>query len=137
MMQTQLDVEYRRVAIRAVGRYRASTGVRRSSACRRHLIRQIFQNPPDSMVSGAPLRLTMKYDDCLPGPVDRNRIELIEDHELRFWTREFGCSAVDLLNAIEAVGVDADAVGEYIALRQYAGTQTLPDGNGDARCPNP
>ena len=63
----------------------------------------------------------MKYDDFLPGPVDRNRIELIEDHELRFWTREFGCSAEHLLDAIEAVGVDAGAVGQYLVMRQYAG----------------
>ena len=67
----------------------------------------------------------MTHDDFLPGPVDPNRIELIEDHELRFWTREFGCSAEHLLDAIEAVGVGANAVGEYLVMRQYAGAAIL------------
>lgn len=62
----------------------------------------------------------MTRDEFLPGPLDCNRIELIEDHELRFWTREFGCSAAHLLDAIESVGVDAGAVGQYIAMRRNA-----------------
>ena len=62
----------------------------------------------------------MTHDDLLPEPLDRNRIELIEDHELRYWTREFGCSASHLLDAIEAVGVDARVVGVYIAMRRDA-----------------
>jgi hypothetical protein len=33
----------------------------------------------------------------LPEPIDRSRIELVEDHELRFWTRELQCSAEHLL----------------------------------------
>lgn len=60
----------------------------------------------------------MTHADLLPEPLDRNRIELIEDHELRYWTREFGCSASHLLDAIEAVGVDARVVGVYIAMRR-------------------
>ncbi len=63
----------------------------------------------------------MTNDDHLPGPVDRARVELVEDHELRFWTREFGCSATHLLDAMESVGVDAAAVGRYLAMREHNG----------------
>ena len=63
----------------------------------------------------------MTRDDYLPGPVDRNRIELVEDHELKYWTREFRCSAEQLLEAIESVGIEATAVGEFIAIRHAAG----------------
>lgn len=62
----------------------------------------------------------MTHADFLPEPLDRNRIELIEDHELLFWTREFDCSAAHLLDAIESVGVDARAVGQYIDMRRNA-----------------
>jgi hypothetical protein len=61
----------------------------------------------------------MTDDEYLPGPVDRARVELVEDHELRFWTREFGCSATHLLDAMESVGVDADAVARYLAMREH------------------
>ena len=66
----------------------------------------------------------MRDNDFLP--VDRRRIELIEDHELRFWMRELACSAEHLLDAIEAVGVDTEAVAEYLAMRQYVGSAILP-----------
>jgi Protein of unknown function (DUF3606) len=59
----------------------------------------------------------MTRDSFVSGPVDRSRIELIEGHELRFWTRELQCSAEQLLEAIESVGIDAAAVGDYLAMR--------------------
>ncbi len=62
----------------------------------------------------------MPHADFLPEPLDRNRIELIEDHQLRYWTREFDCSAAHLLDAIESVGVDARSVGRYIDMRRNA-----------------
>lgn len=55
-------------------------------------------------------------------PVDPCRIELVEDSELRFWTRAFGCNAEHLLDAIEAVGVSTVAVGEYLVMRGYLRT---------------
>ena len=67
----------------------------------------------------------MTHDDHLPGPVDASRIELVEDHELRYWTREFRCSAKQLLEAIESVGIDSAAVGEYIARRRESGAANL------------
>ena len=55
-------------------------------------------------------------------PADPCRIELVEDEELRFWTRAFGCSAEHLLDAIESVGVEAVAVGNYLAMRSHLNT---------------
>lgn len=61
----------------------------------------------------------MTNDLSLAQPVDRSRIELIEDHGLRFWTRELHCSAEHLLDAIEAVGADPAVVGDYLAMRRH------------------
>lgn len=60
----------------------------------------------------------MNYRDIFLEPLDRSRIELIEDHELQFWTCELDCSAEHLLDAIEAVGVDAAAVDGYLTMRR-------------------
>ncbi|WP_426959743.1 DUF3606 domain-containing protein [Muricoccus radiodurans] len=44
------------------------------------------------------------------GPRDRERINLHEDHEVRYWTRKFGVSEPVLTAAVEAVGVMAKDV---------------------------
>lgn len=48
------------------------------------------------------------------GPVDSERIDLNEDDELRYWTTRFGCSAEQLIVALQAVGVSAAAVCAYL-----------------------
>ena len=53
-----------------------------------------------------------------PEPADSSRIELIEDHELRYWTSRFRCSSKHLLDAIESVGVEVADVDEYLAIRR-------------------
>ena len=49
------------------------------------------------------------------GPVDGARIELNEDYELGYWTSRFGCTAEQLIDALQAVGVSATVVGSYLA----------------------
>ena len=44
------------------------------------------------------------------GPQDRSRINVHEDWELRYWTKEFGVSEQQLRDAVKKVGVSADAV---------------------------
>jgi hypothetical protein len=39
------------------------------------------------------------------GAQDRARIDVNEEHELRYWTEKFGVSADELRKAVEAVGV--------------------------------
>lgn len=51
-----------------------------------------------------------------PGPVDETRVELTEDDDLRYWTAEFACTAEQLIDALGCVGVDAAAVGDYLAV---------------------
>jgi len=55
------------------------------------------------------------------GAQDRARINVNEDHEVRYWTDKFGVSADALRNAVIEVGPGADAV-----------EQRLRDGRGAA-----
>jgi hypothetical protein len=61
----------------------------------------------------------MAYASFTPEPLDRSRIELTEDNELRFWTCYFACTSQELLDAIEAVGIDASAVSSFIAMHRW------------------
>lgn len=60
------------------------------------------------------------------GPVDGARIELNEDYELGYWTSRFGCTAEQLVDALQAVGVSTSAVGSYLAA-QAEGAQVRHD----------
>lgn len=44
------------------------------------------------------------------GPQDRSRINVNEEHELRYWTQSLGISAERLRELVGKVGVSADAV---------------------------
>ncbi|MNI76408.1 hypothetical protein D3C73_1326360 [compost metagenome] len=48
------------------------------------------------------------------GPQDRARINVNEDHELRYWTKELGVSEERLKEAVKAVGVAVEAVKEHL-----------------------
>jgi len=48
------------------------------------------------------------------GPQDRARVNVSEDYEVRYWCGKFGCTAAELREAVDAVGVMADAVGAYL-----------------------
>lgn len=48
------------------------------------------------------------------GPRDRARVNVNEDYELRYWTKEFGCTATELRNAVKAVGPMVDKVRTYL-----------------------
>jgi uncharacterized protein DUF3606 len=56
----------------------------------------------------------MADDPSNRGPADRTRINVNEDHELRYWTKKFGCTSTELRNAVQAVGVMADKVEAYV-----------------------
>lgn len=68
----------------------------------------------------------MAFASFTPEPIDRSHIELTEDYELRFWTGYFACSSQELLDAIEAVGVDATAVSGFIAMRRWMRSESTP-----------
>jgi len=48
------------------------------------------------------------------GHQDRARINVNEDHELRYWTKELGVSEQQLKEAVKAVGVAVEAVKEHL-----------------------
>ena len=45
---------------------------------------------------------------------DRVRINVNEEHEVRYWTQEFGVSAEELARAVKAAGVMAADVRKHL-----------------------
>jgi len=48
------------------------------------------------------------------GPQDRSRINVHEEHEVRYWTQELGVSREQLEAAVKAAGVSAQTVREHL-----------------------
>jgi len=53
-------------------------------------------------------------DDKSKLAADRERINVNEDYELRYWTEKFGVSAEDLKRVVERVGPMADDVARAL-----------------------
>ncbi|MFL6625858.1 MAG: DUF3606 domain-containing protein [Burkholderiaceae bacterium] len=51
------------------------------------------------------------------GPQDRARVNLSEEHEVRYWTQAFGVDKERLAAAVKAVGSSADRVREHLRTR--------------------
>lgn len=47
------------------------------------------------------------------GPRDRSRININEDWELAYWSKEFGVSTAQLMAAVDKVGPSAQRVAEH------------------------
>jgi len=56
----------------------------------------------------------MSDDTKNAGAQDRARINLHEDHEVRYWTNALGVSKEQLAAAVQAVGVSADKVRAHL-----------------------
>jgi len=52
----------------------------------------------------------MPDDKMKRGPQDRRRINISEEHEVRYWSEKFGVTAERVRAAVEKVGPLADAV---------------------------
>jgi hypothetical protein len=48
------------------------------------------------------------------GQQDRSRINIHEEHEVRYWTEALGVSREELERAVGQVGVSASAVREHL-----------------------
>jgi Protein of unknown function (DUF3606) len=48
------------------------------------------------------------------GAQDRTRVNVNEDHEVRYWTQKWGVSKEQLAAAVNKVGVTADAVAREL-----------------------
>lgn len=56
----------------------------------------------------------MADDKSKTGSPDRDRINLSEDYEVRYWTKELGVSERELRDAVQAVGNTSKAVREHL-----------------------
>ena len=56
----------------------------------------------------------MADDKSKTGSPDRDRINVNEDYELRYWTKELGVTGDELRAAVKAVGPTADAVRRHL-----------------------
>jgi len=48
------------------------------------------------------------------GQQDRSRINMHEEHEVRYWTEALGVTREELQRAVDQVGVSAAAVREHL-----------------------
>ena len=60
----------------------------------------------------------MPDDKTNRGAQDRSRINVNEDHEVRYWMQALGVSEEQLREAVAAVGVSADAVRQHLGKPQ-------------------
>ena len=56
----------------------------------------------------------MADDQTKQGPADPNRINMSEEHEIRYWTQKFGCTKAELVSAVGAVGPMAAKVATQL-----------------------
>ncbi len=61
----------------------------------------------------------MSDDRSKRGSVDRSRISLDEDYEVRDWTETLGVTRDELIAAVHAVGNSADKVEAYLRDRKH------------------
>ncbi|WP_213603033.1 DUF3606 domain-containing protein [Pseudoxanthomonas japonensis] len=56
----------------------------------------------------------MSDDKSKTGSPDRDRINLSEDYEIQYWTKELGVSEMELRDIVQAVGNTSRAVREHL-----------------------
>ncbi len=56
----------------------------------------------------------MADDTSIRHGIDRSRINLQQDHEVRYWTKELGVTEEELRKAVQQVGASADKVREQL-----------------------
>lgn len=59
----------------------------------------------------------MADDKSERGPADRDRVNIHEDYEVRYWTKKFGCTKDELAACVKSAGVMAVKVEECIKLK--------------------
>ncbi len=48
------------------------------------------------------------------GTPDSRRVNIYEEHEIKYWTKELGVSKEKLIEAVNAVGTSAEEVRKYL-----------------------
>ncbi len=64
----------------------------------------------------APLqrRKVVPKDKPKRGPYANERVNPHEPHEIKYWTKKFNCTDMQLKHAVRAVGTSADAVRHFL-----------------------
>jgi len=57
---------------------------------------------------------TVADDPSQRGPQDRTRINVNQEHELRYWARHFGVTAEQLKDAVKQVGDHTEKVEKFL-----------------------
>ncbi|MDB4902193.1 MAG: hypothetical protein JWQ63_1474 [Mucilaginibacter sp.] len=52
------------------------------------------------------------------GSPDRDRINIHENYEVEYWTKEFGIDREELKKAVDAAGTSAEAVRKYLKINK-------------------
>jgi hypothetical protein len=68
-------------------------------------------------------RADMADNPGMRGPRDRERIDIHQEHEVRYWTEKLGVTPEELRDAVEAVGPMASAVEQRVRGRSRRGAQ--------------
>jgi len=57
----------------------------------------------------------MPDNRSLRQPQDGSRVNVNEDYEVQYWTKKFDCSKEELVRAVNAVGVSAEKVEQFLS----------------------
>lgn len=60
----------------------------------------------------------MADDTSVRNQIDRTRINTSQEHEVRYWTKELGCSPDELRAAVQAAGNQVEKVRAYVQQRK-------------------
>jgi hypothetical protein len=60
----------------------------------------------------------MADDTSLRNQIDRTRINTSQEHEVRYWSQELGCSADELRAAVQAAGNQVEKVRAFVQQRK-------------------
>jgi hypothetical protein len=56
----------------------------------------------------------MRNEKTIRGPYANNRVNPHEPNELKYWSRKFECTEMQLKHAVRAVGTSPDAVRSFL-----------------------
>lgn len=73
----------------------------------------------------------MRDDKLKRGPYANNRVNPHEPNEVRYWSRKFDCTEMQLKHAVRAVGTSADAVRDFLKNKKSGRVPEL-GGSGEA-----
>ena len=75
----------------------------------------------------------MSDDTSRRGPQDSSRINMGQEHEVRYWTQALGVSEAQLRAAVDSVGSSAEKVRAFLSGQGAGSGQGQGQGQGQAQ----